>query len=86
VNQREREEERRKAGRGKNQEEGMGWKCEDGGTDDDSIDAASAGRLSTSGALVALLSLNASKCRRDENSENKLPGQVLDGGPRNSDA
>lgn len=72
----EREEERRKAGRGKNQEEGMGRKCKKGGTDDDSIDAASAGRLSTSGAL---------KCRRDENSENKLLGKVLDGMPRNSD-
>jgi hypothetical protein len=78
----EREEGGRKEGRGKNQEEGMGPKCKNGGMDDDSIDAGSAWTLLTSGALAALLSLNASKCRRGKISKNKLSGKVLDGQPR----
>jgi hypothetical protein len=74
------EEEGEKEGRGKKKEEGMGRKCEDRGTDEDtspvgrSIDAGSTFSLSASVAMAALLSLDVSNGRRGEGTGKGIVG------------
>ena len=72
------EEEGKKEGREKNQEEGMGRKYEDRGKDEDrpqvlglSTDAASTGTLLAARASAGLLLLNAFKCSSDEGKCNE---------------